>query len=168
VVDWEEAFAYYAALAPAERSYRAVAGHFGISPRTVERHGREERWGERLREIEAQVEANTNAAIAETRIEQMRNTIRLVEATLIGYADKLRRGDVRMVPGDLEKLHRLLGQVTIELDSPVGRVPPDAPPAARSPEHIEAVIDALVECGALDALGLTRVAPPAASESESG
>jgi hypothetical protein len=159
VVDWEDAFAYYAALAPSERSYAAVADHFEISPRTVERHGREEQWKKRLSEIHAHVEANTNAMIAESRIAQMTNTIKLIEATFIGYAEKLRRGDVRMVPGDLEKLNRLLGQLTDELAAPPNI---SASPSAltRSPEDVAAVMEALAECGALDALGLTRVAPP--------
>src|SRR6266853_1352566 len=97
-VDWEQAFAYYASLPASERTYAAVADAFGISARTVERHGREERWQQRLVDIKAEVAASTNAAIAQTQVEQAMKTIRLIEATYIGYAEKLRRGEMRMVP----------------------------------------------------------------------
>ena len=40
-IDWEAAFVYYASPArPGARSYQAVADQFGVSVRTVERHGR--------------------------------------------------------------------------------------------------------------------------------
>jgi hypothetical protein len=87
-------------------------------------------------------------------------TIRLIDATYIGYADKLRRGEMRMVPGDLEKLNRLLEQLTAELAAPA---PPAAAAAAsppRSPEHLAAVIAALAESGALEPLGLQPIPPP--------
>ena len=44
-VDWEAAFAFYAALADECRCYQAVADEFDVSLRTVENHGRADRWG---------------------------------------------------------------------------------------------------------------------------
>jgi hypothetical protein len=166
-IDWEPAFAYYAQLPPEQRSYRAVADQFGVSVRTVERHGREEHWQLRLSEIEAEVIANMNAAIVEARSEQRTNTVKLIQATLIGYAEKLRRGEIRMTPGDLEKLYRLFLQLETELDSQPSTVDtPNTTTPLPSGEHLIAVIEALAQTGALEQLGLQRI-PPAADESES-
>jgi hypothetical protein len=159
-LDWEQAFAYYAALPPSERTYAAVAKQFGVSARTVERHGREEHWQQRLGEIKAEVAASTNTTIAQNRVEQALKTIRLIDATLIGYADKLRRGEMRMVPGDLEKLSRLSEQLMSELAAPAATTsaPAAVTSAPRSAEHLAAVLEALAESGALEALGLQQIA----------
>jgi hypothetical protein len=160
-IDWEQAFVYYASLHPSARTYQAVAAKFGISARTVERHGREAHWQARLTEIQAEVAAGTNATIAQGRAEQALKTMRLIEASFIGYADKLRSGEMRMVPGDLEKLNRLLDQLHEQLAATPSA--PSKTPAAttpRPPEHVSDVIGALAETGALAALGLQPIPPP--------
>ena len=49
-MDWGEAFVDYASLPDGRRTYRAVAERFGVSVRTVERHGHEGRWRERVQQ----------------------------------------------------------------------------------------------------------------------
>jgi hypothetical protein len=161
-IDWEQAFLFYASLHPSARTYDAVAVKFGVSARTVERHGREERWQARLNEIQTEVAAGTNTSIAQGRVEQAMKTMRLIEASFIGYAEKLRSGEMRMVPGDLEKLNRLLGQLHEQLaatPSPARETPPAA--STRTAEHVNEVIGALAETGALAALGLQPIPIPA-------
>ena len=63
--DWEEAFQYWAMLPAGERSYAAVADRFSISTRTVERHGQDERWADRLAGIASHAAVTTNAQLAQ-------------------------------------------------------------------------------------------------------
>ena len=154
VIDWEEAFVFYASLLPERRGYRAVAEEFGVSVRTVEKHGRLGGWKERMRLIAEHAAAETNTSLGRARAEQIEKMVKLIEASLIGYAEKLRRGEVRMAPADLDRLHRLWQQLFDELGEPMGRAEPVAPPLERTPEHAAAVAEALRESGALEALGL--------------
>jgi hypothetical protein len=159
MVDWDKAFAYYAALPPQERSYAAVGAHFHVSPRTVETHGRAGRWRERLRLIENEAAARTIDALVEARVEEVHKLRRLVEASYIAYADRLREG-MRMSPADLERLNRLSLALIEETSNPHPALDqPDEQLVKRTPEHTAAVLDALAETGALEALGLTRITP---------
>jgi hypothetical protein len=159
-IDWEEAFAYYASLSPAERSYAAVAAEFVVSRRTVETHGRTEDWKERLRQIKEETRARTAEALVEARIAEIEKLRRLIDATFVGYAEALRNG-MRMSPVDLERLNRLSLALNEEVISPQPLwQDDDRERPQRTPEHLSAVIDALAEAGALEALGLGRLPPP--------
>jgi hypothetical protein len=159
-IDWEDAFAFYASLPAPARSYAAVAVEFGVSVRTVEGHGRREAWRERSRAIEREAARETNDSLRAARVEQLHKLLRLVDASLIGYADKLRQGAVRMTPADLERLHRLWRELGAELGEQTDPEEAEPPrPPARTPAHTRAVIDALEQCGALERLGLRRTTP---------
>jgi hypothetical protein len=139
-----------------------VAEKFGISVRTVERHGRESAWARRLGEINRRAAAKTDARLGEAKAVQVGRLRTLIEATLVGYAEKLRRGDMRFSPGDLDKLYKLWRQLDDELDQPT--LPTgEAPPAmvTRTVEQNVAVVEALAESGALTLLGLQKIAPAA-------
>ncbi len=156
-VDWEAAFAYYAALPPGERSYAAVGVHFNVSPRTVETHGRTGGWKQRLRAIDAETAARTVDVLSDARVEEVHKLRRLIEASLITYAERLRDG-MRMSPADLERLNRLSLALIDETTNPRLRPSTDEHITdARRPEHTAAVLDALEEIGALEAIGLTRI-----------
>ena len=73
---------------------------------------------------------------------------------MVGYAENLRDRQIRMTPGDLDRLYKLWRLLDDELDS--STVPGPAAPAApaRTVEHTAAVIKALAESGALAELGL--------------
>lgn len=157
-IDWEAAFAYYAALPPAERSYAAVADEFEVSVRTVETHGREEQWKARLRAIKHETRARHADALVEARIEEIENLRRLIGASLIGYAEALRQG-MRMSPADLERLNRLSRALYDEATAARPISEDDGGRPERTLEHAKAVLDALAEVGALEALGLTRILP---------
>ena len=73
-----DAYSYYVELG-AERSYEAVAKHFGVSKVTVVNHAAKDRWQERLREAEqkAREEANKRAvdtlqAVKERQLQEAR------------------------------------------------------------------------------------------------
>lgn len=156
-IDWERAFEFYAALPAGERRLAAVADEFDVSVRTVERHCREEGWRARLRLIRDRVAEETNASIVQARREQKLKLVKLIDATLVGYADKLRRGDVRMAPADLDRLYRLFEQLAADEGRPAATAHAEANPRPRSREQILEVIDALAESGALGKLGLQRI-----------
>jgi hypothetical protein len=162
-IDWEEAFTYYASLPDPERSYQSVATQFDVSVRTVENHGRRDNWATRLQTIKATAAQEADALLSQARLEQSRKIVQLIEATLVGYAQKLRQGEIRMAPSDLEKLTRLLHQLQSELRSDITH--PDHNPIAPRPEqstsrsavHIADVVAALA--GALEPLGLQPIDP---------
>jgi hypothetical protein len=152
-IDWEAAFALYASLPPEQRSYRTVAAEFGVSARTVETHGRKERWRERSQRIEAEAAAQAEKRLGKARADQIADVQRLVEATLISYAQQLRSGEVRLTASDLPRmfklLHELWGNDTQEDEQPPK---PESTERQTSSEHLLEVIEALRESGALDAL----------------
>ena len=106
-IEWEEAFAYYASLSDRERSYGAVANHFQVSVRTVERHGREGRWKDRLARIRADAARATDERIAHARAEKLAELELLIDASMTSYAQQLRAGSVKVVPSDLLRLFKL-------------------------------------------------------------
>jgi hypothetical protein len=146
-LDWNVAFLYYAALPPERRDYATVAAEFGVSARTVERHGREERWRERARELDREAAASAAARLVEKRAETSADLLRLIEATLIGYAQDLRAGKVRLSAADLPRLYKLLRELWEPGELPLAAQPD--PPAPEKPadslEHKRAVLRALGE-----------------------
>jgi hypothetical protein len=68
-----QAFLSYAALPPEQRGYAAVAAEFGVSPRTVERHGRNEHWRERARELDREASRAAAVGLVEERVARLRN-----------------------------------------------------------------------------------------------
>src|SRR5436190_13939745 len=90
-LDWNQAFLYYAGLPPEQRDYAAVAAEFGVSVRTVERHGRKERWRERARELDREASRTAAARLVEERAATLTDFERLVEASLLGYAQSCAR-----------------------------------------------------------------------------
>lgn len=113
-IDWEDAFTFYASLPAAERCYQAVADEYGVSVRTVERHGRDEQWKRRLREVHADAAARNDERLAEERAAQRAAMHKLIEASLTTFATKLRAGDVRMATADLQRLFRLSKELAEE------------------------------------------------------
>jgi hypothetical protein len=154
-IDWEAAFIYYEGLPPAGRSYAAVAAKFDVSVRTVETHGRKEKWKQRAHAIRAETQARTADSLVIARVAQIEEMRRLIDASLVAYAEALRNG-MRMGPADLERLNRLSLAITEEALTPHqlgGEDPAERPP--RTAEHTRAVLDALAETGALEPLGLS-------------
>lgn len=107
VIDWDDAFLYYASLSPEQRSYRAVANQFGVSVRTVERHGRDKRWKEQARELDRSAAKLAVERLRNERVESLIDTEKLVQASMVTLASQLRAGTVKVRPSDLPGLHKL-------------------------------------------------------------
>ncbi|MDP9276807.1 MAG: hypothetical protein M3O76_01180 [Actinomycetota bacterium] len=150
-LDWNQAFLFYAGLPPEQRSYAAVAAEFGVSGRTVERHGRNEGWRERAYELDRNASRAAAARLVEERAARLTDLERLVEASFLGYAQKLREGTLRLSAADLPRLHKLLRELWQEPPlepEPSGREQGDGEPA--SLEHKLQVLEALQEAGLLE------------------
>jgi len=151
-LDWEQAFGFYASLPAERRSYRVVAAEFGVSARTVERHGRCERWRERVQRIEAEARLEAERRLGRARADQLTDLQKLIEASFIRYAQQLRSGEVRLSAGDLPRLFKLLQELWQAPSAP------DEQPARKararvqpSVEHMLEVVAALHESGVLAA-----------------
>jgi hypothetical protein len=156
-LDWEAAYAYYAALPPERRSYDAVAREFAVSVRTVEKRGRLGRWRERVRTIEAQAGAELDRQLGQARVKQIADVEKLIEASFLTYAQQLRNGDVQIKAADLPRLVKLLLDLWQEPAAPepalTGSAARTVPSATeRSLGHKLEVLRALHESGALPPL----------------
>lgn len=107
LIDWEAAFVFYASLPDPTRSYQAVAAHYGVSVRTVEKHGRTGRWRERVAQIQASAAESADAQLAEQRAAKLAELELLIEAVMTTFAHQLRAGTVKVVPADLLRLFKL-------------------------------------------------------------
>jgi hypothetical protein len=110
-IDWALAFGYYASLPAAERSYRLVAERFDVSVRTVEKHGRKERWRDRLRRIQAEAAAEAERQLGRAWGEQIAQFTKLIEASMLTYAQQLRAGGVRITASEFVGLAKLVMQL---------------------------------------------------------
>lgn len=78
----KEAFEHYVSLGP-DRSYQAVADHYGITKRAVTNRAAKEGWQERVAEIETKARRNAEQRLVET-LEDMNSrhvkSLRIVQA----------------------------------------------------------------------------------------
>jgi hypothetical protein len=110
-IDWQEAFLFYAALPAELRDYRTVADKFGVSRRTVERHGRQDRWKLQARELDRDSVRLAAERLREERADKLVDTEKLIEATYVSYANQLVAGAVRITPHHVAKLFELREQI---------------------------------------------------------
>src|SRR5206468_10935985 len=115
--------------------------------------------------IDREAAATAAVRLAEQRATKLADLEKLIEATYVGYAQKLREGTVRINPSDLPRLHKLLRELWEE---PVVDVAPSPPPAATAIEdqtaHKLEVLRALHDAGVLQRLQELADAEEAQSE----
>jgi hypothetical protein len=149
---------FWASLPAGRRSYAEVSSEFGVSLRTVEKHGRSAGWQERLRGVQAQAAARTDEELARAWADQLGEYEKLIEASFITYAQQLRAGGVRITASEFVGLVKLMLQLRGE---PTARVEL----AADSGEWL-ALRTAILD--ALDAFPEARVALAEALEGRDG
>jgi hypothetical protein len=155
-IDWQQAFHYYAALPPDQRDYRNVAEHFGVSVRTVERHGLNKHWRASAEEIDREAAEAARATLAGQRATKLSETSQLIDASYVAYAQQLRDGKVRISPADLARLDKLRRELWNESDATAP--PPQRRTAAEPADpvaHKLEVLRALRDAGILDRLDET-------------
>lgn len=106
-LDWEAAFVYYATLPSDARTYTAVADRYGVSRRTVEKHGQKERWRERVAGIETDAARQADQQLGRARADQLADFHKLIEASCVTYARQLASGQVRITASDLVGLIKI-------------------------------------------------------------
>ncbi len=78
----KDAFEFYVGLG-ADRSYQAIADHFGVTKRAVTNRARQEDWQKRVAEIEAKARQGAERRLVET-LEQMNSrhikSLRIIQA----------------------------------------------------------------------------------------
>jgi hypothetical protein len=154
-IDWNEAFLSYAALPSDQRSYQAVAARDGVSVRTVETHGRRERWKDRACQLDRESAAAAATQLAQDRAVKLADLGKLIDASFVSFAQDLRAGRVRMSPADLARLHKLQQELWALLDAAQEAIPPaeEAPDEQLDPvERKLQVLRALHDAGALQHL----------------
>ena len=163
-IDWEDAFRTYASLPDSERSYQAVADHHRVSVRTVERHGREGHWKERLVGIKAEAAELADQQIAHARAEKLAELELLIDASLTSYAQQLRAGSVKVVPSDLLRLFKLREELWAQEAFERGTRAAREVVAEDDPEDAERrkreLVAALEEAGAFERLRNLASLPP--------
>ncbi len=85
----EDAFQEYFAMGP-ERSYRALAGKYGVSKRSITHLAAREDWAVRLEKIEAEARERTDRRVAETIDEMTQRHLRIAKAIQARALDALR------------------------------------------------------------------------------
>jgi hypothetical protein len=152
-IDWQQAFQYYASLPAERRDYGQVAKHFGVSVRTVERHGQKEGWRQRACEIDREAAASAASKLVQERAARLADLARLIDGSLVSYAQQLREGRVKMAAADLTRMHKLLRELW---DDPASEesAPPPPPAATREDDaaHKLELLRALRDAGAFERL----------------
>jgi hypothetical protein len=154
-IDWQEAFLYYASLSAEERDYQTVADKFKVSRRTVERHGRRERWKHQAQELDRESVRAAVRRIRDQRAEKLIDTEKLVDATFVSYANQLVAGKVKVTPNHLATLHKLREQIWDRGDAEpaLEASQPAQPVDAIGPiERKRQVLQALEDAGVLERL----------------
>ncbi len=153
MIDWGRALRFFLSLSPERRSYGAVAAEFGVSVRTVERHGRQDSWWERAREFDGKAQAEAESKLARARAEQISEYDQLIEAAIVHVAREISAGRAKPNVSDLLRL--IKGRLELwQLDQPStpATLPALPPRTGPSREHKLEVLKALHESGALHAL----------------
>jgi hypothetical protein len=79
-IDWDAAFAYYAALGPSRR-FGWVADRFGVSDTAVRKHAARERWAERVAALDEEAARTAERKALRSLEERQLRTIKAVEKT---------------------------------------------------------------------------------------
>src|SRR5438067_8432559 len=109
--DWEAAFAFWASLPQDQRRYGAVAERFSVSVRTVEKRGRVAGWAKRLQLIQAKAAVQADAKLARAWSDQLAEFEKLIEASMITYAQQRRSCGVRITASEFVGLVKLVLQL---------------------------------------------------------
>jgi hypothetical protein len=154
-IDWQAAFVFYLSLPAERRDYRTVADEFGVSRRTVERHGRQDNWMQRAHEHDRDTVRAAAERLREERADTLAGAEKLVDATYVSYANQLVAGEVKVTPSHVVKLFELRERIwglqdAVTVDQ-LEQVTPPADPIDPTERKLQ-VLRALEDAGVLDRL----------------
>jgi len=155
LIDWQQAFLYYASLPAEQRDYQAVAERFAVSRRTVERHGHQDHWKKQAHELDRESVRAAAERLRDERADKLVDTEKLVAATYLTYANQLVAGQVKVTPNHLVKLfalrERIWGLQDDETADQREQVIQPADPINPTERKLQ-VLRALEDAGVLDRL----------------
>ena len=102
----KKAFEFYYGLGEG-RSYKLVAGEFGVALGTVKMWGRVFRWRQRCRERDAEVVRTMADRSLEENVESLARNRKIVKMGLMQVAKAIAEGKVKVTMADLDRLIRL-------------------------------------------------------------
>jgi hypothetical protein len=91
-IPWDEALAFWLALGP-ERGFGKVAKKFGVSDVAVGKHAKANGWLERARRVDEQAALEAEHRGVRLRADRIDDTIKIVEASRVRFAEQLSRGE---------------------------------------------------------------------------
>lgn len=106
-IDWQDAFAFYVALDPDERTVAKVAKRYGVHESSVRKRAKRDGWAEFVEAADAEARAEAARAAIRPRSERIADTIQLVDAARVRYARQL-------VDGEKVKGSELVGLLRVE------------------------------------------------------
>jgi hypothetical protein len=115
-IDWQDAHAFYVGLGPGLRSYARVAEEFGVTTRAVEMHAREHRWRERVQAIDAHRGRLAQQRAIRRLDERLDDSLRIVEAGRVRYAERLRDPTYQMSGTEFVSLAKLELEINARQD----------------------------------------------------
>ena len=127
-----------------------------MSVRTVERHGREDRWRERVQRHKRDAARTVDEELTARQVDALTYHMRLVEETTAWYDEQLQAGTVKVTPSDLVRLIAPTSSSATAIATLAQSVPADATMAAPTEEqrleHKLDVLRNLLRAGQLDDL----------------
>lgn len=118
-IDWEAAYAYWAALEPRDRTYAAVARRFGVTDTAVRKGAARHGWEERLAEIDRKVRQFTDERLERSRADRIEASMRAINLYRAKFEIALQENSVRLDAAGLAALIKLEAELDSETDTMV-------------------------------------------------
>lgn len=106
-IDWDRVFYDFAALSPPDRNLTKVAEALGVGRRTIMSIAKRHRWKQRLAAIDEKARADREKRAIRTLNERFEDTLRIIEAGRMRYAQRLRDPNYQMTGQEFFALSRL-------------------------------------------------------------
>jgi predicted transcriptional regulator len=95
-IDWDAAFAEYAAMPRGVRSFGKVAKIFGVSDSAVSQHARGHGWAERVRAIDAKTDERVAERVVRDRSARVADALNAIDLSCQQVLARLQTGELRI------------------------------------------------------------------------
>jgi hypothetical protein len=102
----QNAFEYYRSLGP-KRSYRRVAGQFGVSVSSIKAWAQAGRWQDKITERDAQIARETADRTMEAGVQENERNLKIVRMALLQLAKDISERKIKGQLSDVDRLIRL-------------------------------------------------------------
>lgn len=116
----EDAFGFYVSLGP-ERSYKAVADHYGLSRKTVTRAAVAQGWQERMTDAETKARENTQRRLIETLEDVNDRHLKMLRAVQQRALETLRAMPLKTAADAVRALHDAIKTERVVIGEPGDR-----------------------------------------------